>query len=143
MNTNTFKSIARPVLAAALATAVLAGLTACAVAPPQTPEEAVRDRATERWQALIFGKFDRSYQLHAPSFRKDTSYDKYFSGISNNMQWTGVEVYGVKCEAAKCSVRLNITLNSPLPQRIAGPISNALDETWVLEDGQWWFGPRQ
>jgi hypothetical protein len=139
VNTSTLQRLARPTLAAL----VLASLAACAVSPPQAPEDQIRQRATARWQALIFGKFDMSYALHSPSYRKAKPYDKYFAESGNAFQWTAVEVYGVRCEEAACNVRLAVTINSPLPQKFNGTMTTAVDETWVLEEGQWWLSPKQ
>ncbi len=123
----------------ALAATMAAMLTACALTPKGPPEDVVRARASERWQGLMFGKYDLSYKMTPPSYRKDTDFDKYRATFGPGIQWTGFEVIRVNCESEKCNVRLQVDAKSPVTQRYAGTISTAVDETWVLEEGQWWL----
>jgi hypothetical protein len=125
--------------AAALAACLLA---ACATGPGAPPEVLVKERALARWNALIASKLEDSYKLHAPSYRAVISFERYRATIGGSMQWTGAEVIKVECEAEKCAVRLKIDANSPVPMRFKGTLSTGVDETWLLEDGQWWLFQR-
>lgn len=125
---------------AALLSAVLAAVLAgCAAPIPVKPEAAVRERAKERWQALLGGNTEKAYNMMAPGYRAVTSLNSYRSGMGGSVQWVGAEVVAVNCETEKCTARLRVDARPMIGMRQGGVISTHLDETWVLESGQWWF----
>jgi hypothetical protein len=122
--------------------AVLAIAGGCANTPPVTPEQQVHTLADGRWQALLAGKHEAAYEMTAPSFRKSTSFDSYRQKQGGALQWTGFEVVSVKCEPNACNVRLRINASAIAGIGYRGPITTAVDEAWVLEDGRWWLLPK-
>ncbi len=116
-------------------------LSACAsVGSSKSPEEQVRQRAAERWQALIAGEFSRAYTYITPGFRAIISPDGYRNRIGNALTWVGSEVVSVNCpEASKCLARLRLDYKLLLPGKNMDKITAHVDETWLLEDGQWWI----
>jgi hypothetical protein len=114
-------------------------LTACAVGPAKTPEQIVGERAAARWQSLMQGKFEESYKMLEPTYRKNNTFAQYDAATGKALQWVGAEVFRVKCEAEKCDVRLSISVKSPIPNRFNGNITNTVDEVWMRDGGQWWL----
>ena len=115
-------------------------LTACASLSNLPPQEQIRQRATERWQALVAGEFGRAYTYNTPGFRGVVSADGYRGRFGGSVIWLGAEVVDVNCpETTKCMVSLRIDFKPLLSRKIGDKISTHLEETWLLEDGQWWF----
>jgi hypothetical protein len=115
-------------------------LSACASLDGATPEEQVSLRATERWQALIKGEFIRAYSYTTPGYRAMVTADGYRSRFGGAVIWLGAEVIAVNCpEAKKCEARLRLDYKPTLSRQKAASISTHFDETWLFEDGQWWF----
>ena len=117
---------------------VLSSLAACATLQ-KTPEEAVKQRASQRWAFLIEREFAKAYELLVPSYRSVVALDAYRSRFGNSVNWTGAEVVSVRCEADRCTATVRIDAKALLPGNFGNTISTHVDETWLLEDGRWWF----
>lgn len=115
-------------------------LSACASLSTSAPEVEVRQRANERWQALVAGDIDRARSYHTPGFKALVSAAGYRGRIGNAGSWVGAEVTDVKCpEKAKCIVRVRIDFKPVMSRRFGDKISTHADETWLLEDSKWWM----
>ena len=115
-------------------------LSACASLGGGKPEEQVRQRATERWQALVAGEFSRAYRYTTPGFRAVVSPDGYRNRFGGAVTWLGAEVIRVNCsEADKCIALARIDYKPVTGRQSTPKISTHVDETWLFEDGQWWF----
>ena len=130
-----------PRRAALLATVLGASLAlaGCASLQPKTPEQIVTERVEARWAALIKGDFDKAWEYTQPGFKvvvRQADYRKRFGAAG---QWKGVQVHAVTCEAERCSARIRLSSTVTTPQFKGMDITGYIDETWVREDGQWWF----
>jgi hypothetical protein len=115
-------------------------LSACASLGGKPPEEQVKQRATERWQALVGGQFSRAYSYNSPGFRAVVTPDGYRNRIGSAVTWLGAEVIRVNCsEADKCIALVRIDYKPVTGRQTAPKISTHVDETWLFEDRQWWF----
>ncbi len=115
-------------------------LAACASLGGGTPEEQVRQRATQRWQALAAGEFSRAYNYNTPSFRSVVTPDGYRNRFGGAVSWKAAEVDRVTCpEVDKCTARLRVDFKPVLSHPNSPAISTHMDETWLLENGQWWY----
>lgn len=116
--------------------AVLAG---CAAFAPLPPEEAVKKRAIEYWNARIAGEMDKAYALTPPSYRKVRTADQFKSRFGGGVILESAGVYSVKCDSAeKCTARMRVAAKPALLRLNIGAVDTYLDEIWLLEDGQWW-----
>ena len=127
----------------ALLMAVLGG---CASTPVSTraPEEIVAERAQARWEGFIKGDLVKAYQYNTPGYRGMVSQKRFQETRGRDGRVIGAEVFRTTCEAKeKCVVRLKLTAYAPLTSGnhsgMPTKISTAVDETWILEDGQWWY----
>ena len=114
-------------------------LSACAMAPKAPPEVLVQQRANERWQALIKGDFDKAYAYSTPGFKAvvDSSGFRGRTGIAG--KWLGAEAIRVECDApVKCKAVVRLDFKPLIYSKSFDKISTHIDETWLLEDGQWW-----
>lgn len=114
-------------------------LGACATLG-SVPQEQVRQRANERWQALVASDFDRAYTYNTPGYRAVVSTDVYRSRVGAAVKWLGAEAVTVECpEPAKCNATVRIDYRPLQGGRAGDKYSTHIDETWLLEDGQWWI----
>jgi len=114
-------------------------LSACASLGGNDPEAQVRQRASERWQALVAGEFTRAYSYSTPSYRAVVSADEFRNRNGGAVKREGSEVVAVKCpETTRCIATIRIDFRPLFGGRFGDKINTHIDETWLLEDGQWW-----
>lgn len=106
---------------------------------PSTPELEVQQRAKQYWQARIAKKPEQAYALTAPSYRKLRTAEQFAMQVGNAATVRDASVHRVNCEPERCVVRMALQVRAVVAQVDAGLVTLAVDETWVLEDGQWWF----
>ena len=126
----------------ALASLVVAGalaLAGCAALPPKTPEALVPQRVEARWDALSQGDFPAAWAYTQPAYRAIVKQADYAKTFGAGGQWRGVQVHQVSGEAERCTVRIRLTTRVTLPPFRGQELTGALDETWVREDGNWWY----
>jgi hypothetical protein len=122
------------------AAALTASLAGCAAVPDnRPPEEVVRQRASERAEAFVKGDLDRSYSLLAPSYRKLRDADAYKRGFGNSARWEKAEVKNVTCEPQRCKVAISASVKPLIRARFGDTITVQFEETWLLEEGNWWL----
>lgn len=125
--------------------AVILGLlcSGCAILKPEPPEEVVARRATERWQALIRGDFERAYRYYTPSFRKEVDLKSFALEKRKGVGvWQAARVEQVECpERERCRVLVRVKTRFVHPRY--GPIESEtpVEERWVYKDGKWWYVP--
>ncbi|MDR0479849.1 MAG: hypothetical protein LBH31_08655 [Burkholderiaceae bacterium] len=120
------------------ATLVAAG---CAALKPETPEETVARRAQERWQALIKRDFPKAYTYNQPGYRAIVSADDYAKRFGNGGKWIAMDVFSTTCEPERCTVKIRLTTQTLAPGSPGKTleVQGFSDETWIKDDGQWWF----
>jgi len=125
-------------LSLALAVTVLAG---CAgpggVTKESTPEEkraAVTERVNARWAALIKGDMDAAYTFLSPATRQLVSLATY-KAQARGSGFRKIEITSVTCETEACDVKVMLTYD----HRMMAGLVTPLEETWVLENGQYWY----
>lgn len=130
-------NISRKLRAGALALTALV-LAGCATMAPATPEAAVEQRATAYWTARQTGQVDKTYALTPPSYRAVRTFEQFRLQFGTAAAVKSVEVTKVTCEPEKCVARIKLSVTPALAGLKMGNIDTYLDETWLLEDGQWW-----
>lgn len=126
--------LSRPLFLAAAALA----LAGCASLGPATPERTVQERATTFWQARLKGDLPAAYALLTPAYRGLRSQDDYARANGKQVTIEKVKVTKVSCEKDKCLATLAMTSKPMIPGMTLPEITNYMDDTWVLDDGQWW-----
>ena len=115
-------------------------LAACASLNSEPSEDQVRQRATDRWQALVAGDISRAYNYSTPGYRAVVTPEGFRGRIGSGGSWVGAEIVAVNCsEAVKCVARVRIDFKPILGRRFGDKISTHADETWLFENGQWWL----
>ena len=121
------------------ATLALALAGCASLSANKSPEEVVRQRATERVEAFVKGDIDRSYALTAPSYRKLRDLDAYRRTFGAAARWEKAEVKNVSCEPVRCKVAIAVGVKPLIRGRFGDTITVQFEETWLLEDGNWWL----
>jgi hypothetical protein len=103
-------------------------------APADQKAQQVRERANERWRALIAGDMERAYGYLSPASRQVTTLAEYRAKV-NPAMYRDVRIDEVKCQAEVCMVRVLLTYDHRLMKGITTP----LQESWILERGRFWY----
>ncbi|MBU1354325.1 MAG: hypothetical protein KKB95_20885 [Gammaproteobacteria bacterium] len=122
--------------AAAVAFSALAG---CATMGNQTPEQQVEARAATYWKARASADAKTAYSLLAPAYRNLNSEQAFIRqhGAGANVKEAGVAK--VSCESQeRCTASISLTAKPLVPGLNLPLVTAYLDDTWVLEEGQWW-----
>jgi len=115
---------------------VIAG---CATFSPK-PEEAVTERANARWQALLKGDMDKAYNYSTPGFRAVVDPIGFRSKVGIAGRWWGAQVVRVECDLpTRCKAVVRLEFSTLFSGKGKDRIETHIDETWLFEDGQWWF----
>jgi hypothetical protein len=127
-----------------LRSAVLGGLVAvlaagCASigAGSRPAEEVVQERAQARWNALVKRDWATAYSYLTPGYRAVVPQERYASQFVGPVKWTGAEAREVKCEEKRCVVQVEIFFRLQVKGHRNRDSSTHVEETWVLEDRQW------
>ena len=122
--------------AAGIFMAVAAGCASIG-AGSRPAEQVVLERAQARWNALVDRDFGAAYAYLTSGYRAVVPLAAYRRQTTGPAQWEGAKAHSAKCEAARCIVAVEITFRIGLPGHADRVQSSFVDETWVLEDGQW------
>ncbi len=104
------------------------------------PEDAVTQRANARWEALIKGDMAKAYTYSTSGFRAvvDVEGFKGRTGIAG--RWLGAQVTSVSCDTPeRCKAIIRLEFSTLIPGFSKDRMNTHIDETWLLEDGQWWI----
>lgn len=133
--------------ASAAASAASAAASAASAAqgeyqfPPLTPEaETVKQRAQERWDALLAGDFERAWSYLEPAAREGIKQEDYKKRFGASVEWVSATARNVKCITARCAVLVRMVTRAAMPASGKGAmeLTNHFEEEWVQEEGQWW-----
>lgn len=117
-------------------------LTGCAVFQPKDPVVAVKERAQERWDALLANDLDRAYKYLSVGTRTMRSPEQYKGTVKLGL-WRSAKVDSAECELDRCAVTVAVTYL--YKGKVSGKVEGEthLQETWIKESGSWWYVPRQ
>jgi len=126
--------VAGSIAAGGLLAAVIVGLTACAALEPRAPQEAVREKAQARWNALVKGDIPAAYAYLSPGSKAVMTQDAYRNSIKIGF-WKSVVV-----ERVDCAVPDSCDVLTTIEYEIQGRrLKTPLKETWIREGSNWWY----
>lgn len=138
-----FMSSSLPVLLVFLSLSVTAGPASSGA--HSTAEEAITERATARWDALISGDKQSAYELLTPATREALPFALWRNHFgSAAVTWKSASVKDIICiEVDMCRVVLTLDYTVSVPQFGIRdqPRSRPIHETWLLVDNEWWYYP--
>lgn len=118
-----------------------AGALLAACASLQTkPEDAVTERANARWQALVKGDMAKAYAYSTPGFRAVVNLEGFKARTGIAGRWHAAQVVKVTCDTPeRCKAIIKLEFSTLIPGFSRDKMATHIDETWLLEDGQWWI----
>ena len=144
-------ALAASLLAAGLLAGCASGNTApgaASAAMPATPpaasaEQAISARAQQRVDLLVASQFDQAYNYLLPSYRALNTAESYRNTFGGGAKWIKPTVSAVKCETQeRCTATIDLGVLVVAPGFGTRPIASTMFETWLKEDGQWWYYQR-
>lgn len=120
-------------------------LSACAGTKPGGGHPAV-DRAQERWDALAADDLEKAYSFYSPGYRSTVSLIDFGVSIrTKKVRWTSAEYLDHTCEESRCKIRfsLGFKVYNPVPGMSVYDGQQAVEDTWVKTQGQWWYLPNK
>ena len=109
-------------------------LGGCAALDARSPEEVVKERAQQRWDALVKGDFKTVYEYLSPGSRAVLTSEGYASGLRVGF-WKAARVEKVMCEKPDvCDAILALEYDFR-----GSRIKTPLKETWIKEGSSWWY----
>ena len=120
---------------------VAAGALLAACAGLQTkPEDAVTERANARWQALLKGDMAKAYTYSSSGFKAVVNLEGFKSRTGIAGRWHAAQVVNVTCDTPeRCKAVIKLEFATLIPGFSKDRMTTHIDETWLLEDGQWWI----
>ena len=101
---------------------------------PEAKRAVVTERVNARWAALIQGDMDTAYTFFSPATRQLLTIGTYRQQARGS-GFRKAEITSVTCEAEVCQVAVVVTLD----HRQMPGLQSTVDETWVLDNGQFWY----
>jgi len=109
-------------------------LAGCAALDPRPPEEVLKERVQQRWDALVKSDFRAAYQYLSPGSRAVMTPEGYASSLRAGF-WKAAAVDRVICEKPDvCDAHVIIEYEFR-----GSRIKTPLKETWIKEGSSWWF----
>lgn len=102
--------------------------------PAEQKSAVVRERAQARWQALIKDDIETAYGYLSPTTRDIVSLDQYKRKVARGT-FRDAKIDSIQCEAELCKVTLHLTYDRA---RLKGMVT-PLEESWIIERGQFWY----
>lgn len=108
----------------------------------KTPEELVQARATQRWNHLLANEFEKAYTFLPPSSRAVVSEQAFINSFARDgsVKWQSANFTSVECpDEERCLARFRVETKINMPGFKGQVVETTVEETWLKEDGQWWF----
>ncbi len=104
------------------------------------PEDAVTQRANERWQALLKGDMAKAYAYSTSGFRAVVDIEGFKGRTGIAGRWHAAQTVKVTCDTPeRCKAVIKLEFSTLIPGFSKDRMTTHIDETWLLEDGQWWI----
>ena len=126
------------------ATALVVGCAGPATKSAATPEEVIRERAQARAELIRKREYEKAYAYLPPSYRALNDVQSYRNSFGAGVEWVDPKVSQVKCpDADRCIVEIDMAVRVVAPGFGNKPIPHTQSETWIEEEGQWWYFQRK
>lgn len=102
----------------------------------------LRARVQARWDAFLQADFERVYSFATPTYRKSFGYEHFSNQYAMQIRRTGIEIYKHQFDPADPSVAKVVVLLSFISEGAVGAPYEGVSrvvETWVKQEGKWWY----
>lgn len=139
--------IIRYMLVSRLKYAVLVGLLFCLASCAQLghlwgdDQAILKDRAFDRWQALIQKDWTAAYAYELPVYRKTHDENQFRARFGTKVQWNSIEVKDVRMIEEQKVAEVTLKLNYQLVMSDGQPVvsDSVINERWFKSDDNWWI----
>jgi hypothetical protein len=109
--------------------------------PPVSDVEVLKQRAAERWQALVSNDWQTAYELEAPAYRAVYDIGHFSRRFGTAVTWDRAEVMSADVGEGGDAAVVNVTLwyRSAGVAETSPPMPVKLRENWVKDSGLWWY----
>lgn len=123
-------------------------LAACATGggPSKPSAQTALERATERWQAIIEGRPEVSWEMLTPGVRTALERETYVRDWKQKpVLYTTVAPVDEICDEDACTVTIEVEYDVRIPLAGVGTqhVAAVLEERWVRLDGAWYHLPEE
>lgn len=119
---------------------ILLIMNGCATFVERKPEDVVRQRAEERWAALIDGRLETAYTYETPEYKELYTFSEFRKKIRGVGSWQKVSIENITCEENKCgvTVRIHVRMRPSLGFEVI-ETNGLAKENWIYHgaSGQW------
>lgn len=113
---------------------IAVSLAGCTTVSPRTDQDVVRDRAQQRWDALVKSDFKAAYGLLSPGSKGTLTTEQYAATLQAGF-WKSAQVDKVICEGQeRCEVHSTVEYN-----RRGMDFKTPVRDIWIKESGNWWY----
>ena len=102
--------------------------------PPEAKQKAVIERAKARWQVVRDGNVEAAYGFLSAGSKAAAPIAVY-GGRARFKDIRSADVQSAECDAETCQVKVKVVLDHKLMPGLPFDIV----ESWVLENGQYWY----
>lgn len=110
-------------------------------------QDALKQRAQQRWDYLVDKQADKAWEYLTPGYRATVSRERYADGMNNRpIQWKSAKVHKIECDQPdRCTVYVSVTYTAPIPGlgQGSGPLFSPSKEVWLLLGKKWYHLPRE
>lgn len=120
---------------------IMFAVIGCATFVTHDPEQIVRQRVNERWDALIEGRLETAYTYETPEYRELYSFPEYRNTIYGVGSWRKMEIEDIDCVDDKCVANIRIYVNIEFGKSFGTIATDALtSQNWIKNStsGQWY-----
>lgn len=109
------------------------------VAAPTQAEKNLHTRAQARWDLLLTEKYEGAYGYITPAYRALHTAKDYSGRFGSGAKWVSAKVQSTQCASSeRCTVQVLVE-TLVVARGFNGPIKTTVTETWLNEEGQWWY----
>ncbi|MEZ5582920.1 MAG: hypothetical protein R3F37_09255 [Candidatus Competibacteraceae bacterium] len=110
-------------------------------------EQALEERVSARWAALIKRDFAVAYEFQTPAYREVYSIEAFNQQFGAAAKWTQATVEKITMQTSSeesnlltADVVVNIHYTVPFPSaENPTQTSGFVNERWLRKEGQWWY----
>lgn len=126
---------------------IMSGLILSACDREETIDE-IDQKASNRWQALIAGDYEKAYSYVAPSHRELENLNSYETRLATarlSIDWQEADFVKKDCAELTCEVTMEIKYLYKFNKRSLGETRGVttVNEQWIKSDGKWYFLPEE
>lgn len=132
-------------IAVLLATLLVGCAGTATTPPPKTPEEALRERVTAYFQALVAEDYRKAYEFFAPGYRSTWSVTDHYQIHPVIGTYLKGDVLAIHCpseDVCDVTVSTRYRFNDDVEPLGGQELPMDMKYRWLMTDGEWYYLPQ-